>query len=609
MAYQYGSIDLGIKNPYRIEGAIRAIQGLIVTGLGVSALLQVRNLTLDGGKADAVVALMLGVGLLVYGLQSIGRGMMQMLRFFVGRGVPTSLADNKAKSEAHMIGTEHVRYTDQTLAQMVQGRKIVTDVEPGDDSLSRLILTLAEAVLYLPVVYHNLALQVARALAQSLEVGVLFGFAWFLGFTGLVPVMTGAVLDWTCVALTLYLIGLWWKAGTINSSLFNRSVEIGWRWMIKTLVWTAAIYGALVWASLNRILLPPVPPSVWLLLGGFVLLGAVTMGLLIMQIRARAKATTPETEVSEYRGNWQESIHPQEMFINFESIVMANRRYKEAPNRVYRGLDAKLREEGSASKGHFEGETIQETQPVCRNNLASSGFQWARIVASAIGHGLIVLAAALLYSALGILTSSGGKLLADSAWTVGQLLLFWLVLQVFGGTITRHAHLFWGELQFDSLLVYFQCRGTYSESKLTTGKSVYDSTQSENVVVRSSLTPWVVATRLATSWFANSGSGALAYPRYVLEMHKADTDLNAILTELKQFMGSRAAVAALDTERDVAAVAQFAEINRQTHMGAPLPRPQEVGISTRQLNQEIAQKPPLDDSPARVEGPAIERSE
>ena len=147
MAYQHGSLDLGIPNPFKVEGAIRGLQGLVVAGLGASALLQVKSLTGDGGKAAAVVALVLGLGLLASGLTSLGRGLLYMLRFFVGRGVPTSLASNDAKSEAHMKGKEYVKYHHQTLAQMLQGRKILTEVDPGANPLSRWICTLAESVL------------------------------------------------------------------------------------------------------------------------------------------------------------------------------------------------------------------------------------------------------------------------------------------------------------------------------------------------------------------------------------------------------------------------------------------------------------------------------
>lgn len=607
MAFQYGSIDLGIPNPFKVEGAIRTLQGLLVAGLGASALFEVKDLTIVGGKAEAVLTLLIGVVLLFYGLISLSLGLLHMLRFFVGRGVPTSLARNRAKSEAHTGGDESVAYLDQSLAQMLEGRKILTEVDPGSNPLSRWVCTLAESLLYLPVVYHDMAVNVARTLAQSLEVAVLFALAWFLGYTGLVPMMTGDVLGWTGVLMSLYLANLWRKAGIILMRQPGRPIDIGWKWALQTPLLTMLLYGGLSWASIDSIELPPVPSTVWVLLLGFALLGIVTMGLIIAQIRARAYLTVPRTEVSEYRTNWQESIRPPEVFIHFESIVMANRRYKEAPNRVYRAFDSSLLEQGSTSKGSFDGETIQETQPVCRAAESHPSFRRVRIVASAVGHGLIVLAAALVYSGLGIVSSVNGGSVAASLSMGAPLLLAGLIVGTFGRTITRHALWFWSEVQFESLLIYFQCRGTYTESKLTTGKSVYDSTQSDNLVYRSSLTPWVVATRLVSSWFAKSGSAAATVPRYMLEMHKADADLNAIIAELKQFMTGRARVVGLDTEKDLAAVAQIAEINRQTSAGYPLTNPNQVGASLPERTQQGNQEPPLAaGSPTSLETPLIE---
>ncbi len=594
MAFEYGSIDLGIRNPFKVEGMIRAIQGLIVVGLGASALFQVKHLTLVGGTVVALPALAVGAVLIFIGGYFLGGGLLNMLRFFVGRGVPTSLADNGAKSEAHM--REHVKYDGQKLAQMLQGRKILIEIDPGANPLSRLVCTLAESVLYLPEKYYNTAMIVAQALVQSLAVAVLFAFAGFLGYTGLVPVMSGPVLGWTGVVMVLYLLRLWLKARIIPP----RIVEIGWKWAVWPLGLTGVTYAGLLWASFNSVSLSPVPPTVWVMLGGIALLGVVTMGLVIAQIRARAQMTTPETEVSEYRTNWQESIHPAEVFINFESIVMANRRYKEMPNRVYRAFDPSLLEQGSA-KGGFDGETIQETQPVCRMVEAHPAYQWIRIGASAVGHGLIVLAAVLVYAGLGIVSTASGRLAGASYWA--ELLPFFaggFILYAFGRTITEHARWFWSEVQFESLLIYFQCRGTYTESRLTTGKSVYDSTQSDNLVYRSSLTPWVVATRVVTSWFASSAKGI--EPRYVLEMHKADADLNAIMAELKQFITARAGLTALETERDVAAVAQIAEINRQTRIATAASIPQPVATSPLEHTQG---SPLAVGSPASLERPQI----
>ena len=38
MAFDYGSIDLGLKNPFKLEGKVKAVRGLIEAVVGVSLL-------------------------------------------------------------------------------------------------------------------------------------------------------------------------------------------------------------------------------------------------------------------------------------------------------------------------------------------------------------------------------------------------------------------------------------------------------------------------------------------------------------------------------------------------------------------------------------------
>ena len=48
MSFDYGSQDLGIKNPFRIEGVIIAVRGLIVALAGFYALFLVAGLVKQG---------------------------------------------------------------------------------------------------------------------------------------------------------------------------------------------------------------------------------------------------------------------------------------------------------------------------------------------------------------------------------------------------------------------------------------------------------------------------------------------------------------------------------------------------------------------------------
>ncbi|MFP3534631.1 hypothetical protein SB763_35360, partial [Burkholderia sp. SIMBA_042] len=50
------------------------------------------------------------------------------------------------------------------------------------------------------------------------------------------------------------------------------------------------------------------------------ILAALSCGLVFVMIKARLNEVTPSAEVSELRENWQESVHPDEIFINLDNL-------------------------------------------------------------------------------------------------------------------------------------------------------------------------------------------------------------------------------------------------------------------------------------------------
>lgn len=588
MAYEYGSIDLGIRNPFKVEGAIRAIAGLPVVAMGLISILSVQSLVAGGNKLQAWVTLAVAIVLLVWGLGAIGRGLFQLMRFFAGRGVPTSLAKNYSKSESH-VNEPGVAYSEQMLEQMLQGRKNLTFTEPNG-WFSRALHTILPRLLFLPYAYRNLVLRMAQGLVQTFMGFLCYGLAWFSGSTGLTDIATTPVLDWLAIVLSFYLIIVWWgKRQPLSPALQKTNIVVGVGGIVLWLV--AAILLPMALSYIHNSV-SPLPPVVFssakyiFMVTGFAL---VTVVLVMALVRLRLGNVEPKSEVSEMRDTWQEPLHPQELFINFENIVMANRRYREVPNRVYRELDANLVEEGSDDKGRFSGELIQETQPVYREITSSPLFKYLKVGATVVGHGLKVLAAVWLYLAIDDLSTifnSGTSSTLASLLESGGSLLTMLVIWMFGSAIAHIAHTFWAEMQFESLLVYFQCQGTYAETKLATGTSIYDSTRSENTVVRSSLTPWLLTTRVVSSCFTESGARNLEFPRFILEMHRNDEVRDAIVGEVKEFMRERETIASLNNERDLEAAAQIYQINQQSRNGPDSTH----AIAATQLDLERAQE-------------------
>jgi len=94
--------------------------------------------------------------------------------------------------------------------------------------------------------------------------------------------------------------------------------------------------------------------------------------------------------------NWQENVHPKDIFISFDR-EMAKLRYKEMPNRIYCEMKPELIMEGSMDKGSFTGDTIQETQPIYEEVKYPAIYSIMRLATSAFGHLLICLSALLLF--------------------------------------------------------------------------------------------------------------------------------------------------------------------------------------------------------------------
>jgi len=563
MAYEYGSTNLGIRNPFRIEGTIRAIRGCALVLIGVYSMFLVRSFAESGEHVSGWFYFILGLAVLLHGLTVASYGIMQVTRFFVGRGVPTSLAKNMAKSEAH-LDEPNVVYSPQNLEHMLQGRKNISISEPVG-WFARLTHSVFPKLIFLPYVYRNIAQQSGQSLAQCLFGVLCFSLAWFSGASGLTTLHETAVLDWLAFGLVFYFLAVWTKGnGPLSRDLQREPDAIG---LPTIAIWLSiSILLPFLLYAVNQyvVTLQPLTLPVGQYLFVVVILGCLTVTGTFVLLWQRAKLVNPRTEVAELRDNWQESIHPQEIFINFENIVMANRRYKEVPNRVYREYDARLSEEGSDDKGQFFGETIQETQPVYTPLKHSKIFLHTRLALTIVGHFALFWAIASLYQnaeqMMGILQDDGIALI-DKLSQMFSACLFAAIIWIFGATMSKIAHGFWAEMCFESLMVFFQCQGTFTESRVSTGTSIYDSLRSENVLVRSSMTPWLLVSRFMTSCIAQSGSENLEQPRYILEFHSAEEQLNQIVTEIHGFLDNRETIASVKNRKDLTSSAEIAQVN------------------------------------------------
>ncbi|MCJ8169459.1 hypothetical protein [Atopomonas sediminilitoris] len=552
MAYDFGSQTLGIRNPFRVEGALIALRGGLTLALGLYCLLQVAQLVDGRREVEGWLHAGVGLGLLIWGLIATGNGLLKVFRFYVGRNVPASLAKNQADSDAK----HHLSYTASELQSMLMGRKNTTFQEP-QSLFARLVHTLIPRLLFLPPAYRGLAENLLFGLSMTLFMLMTFALAWFAGATGLARLEGTPVMAWLGCLLALYLFKLWFSMRDPLRHFSRGGLDIGLS-RIGIIIFLAILLPvALVYVHhhVQRIPALPVNPTPLLLMTLTMALLTCALGLFLLV--QRLSTVNPSTEVSEHRDNWQRNLVPRELFIRLETHILANRRHQEIPNRLYQKFSPEMIEEGGRDKGSFKGRTLVETQPVVQEMKHSAAFRAIRLVSCVIGQLLLAAGAIWLVSILGTL--------AKVTYQPQNLmsLSYPILLFLFGLLIGRMSNLFWAELQFRSLLLDLSIEGTYTESKLSTGQSIYDSTRSENIVVRSTITPWFLLSELLTSTFARSGNMNLEQPRHVLSFEKSNETLTAVLDEIEDFFKTREAIAGIN-EVDLKSASQIYQMNEQT---------------------------------------------
>jgi len=596
MAFDYGSIDLGLRNPFKLEGTVTAIRGAIQTLLGIYLLF----LAATSVKQDAVrgwTLMIFGAALLAVGIRASASGIYATLRYFVGRNHPTSLAANYSKSQSSSAGEERkfVAYNDAQLEEMLMGRKNMTFTEPVG-MLARLLHSIFRNLLFMPYPVRNLAQRLFGAWVESLTMLLAYAFTAFVSLAGFAGEIGEKAFPIYSVLLMLYLLRVWHRASRPLSRNAERVVQTKGEISLPKIITLSIMLPVIVGLALSGLIsntglsvakleawqnaLPSLSPG-WVIVG-MLLLAAIATALNVLLLKARLKHCDPKVEVSELRENWQESVHPNEIFINLDNLVMANRRYKEVPNRVYRELDPQLKEQVNG-KGDFHGEMIQEVQPRVREMDLGPLFAKVRAAALILGNVFLLIAtlftltlafdavdyfklagAADFKSVFADLQSDNAQALLVGAMTLLKLFIWAMVFRIFGRLLANSAHLFFAEIQFESLLVYFKCEGTFTESKISTGTGIHDSTRSENILVRSSITPWVIVSRVVSTTFAGTGMQNLEHPRHILEMHKADDELAAIKNDVVNFLKDRESIAAITSERDLGNASQIHQLNQQT---------------------------------------------
>lgn len=554
MSYQYGSDVPEIKNPLKQEGLIYLISGSLILVIGIISFLSLKGDILGDGLSAGWSNLLVCILLLIGGMTYITKGLFKIFRFYVGRGVPSSLCRNMTQSEKHESEPDDVSYQAGHLNQMIMKKKNITFREPIT-LFDRMAYSLFPKFIFLPYAMRNYLHILVTNTGYSLIALLIYFMAITSGSMGLTQLNENNFSNWMGIGLCIYLFALWLlnppSVGNSNKSFLNLGKRSSVFWVIAFLVFVPTIVEILLRYGIE---IPEAPfnPTVHIVILFILIPIILTVSLLISKIRS--EHNDPLTEISEFREHWQENVRPKNFFRSLD-MVLNNLRFKDFPNRIYRELSPDLNMEGSMDKGSFKGDTIQETQPKADQDIHTDFYKICRLFISALGHIFVILAALLLFQ-------MNQKLSGQLSFSeIFSSLYFPGLLWIFGIAAISAAHLHWGELKFNSYLIQFQGDGTFTESKISAGMAITDPVPSENTDVRTSFSPWLHVTQIMTSTQVKKGPGNLSGPRYIMSMHKADPMLIHLVKEIKLILENKETIGKSVSKKDIESIQTLFEFN------------------------------------------------
>lgn len=597
MSYEFGSDGLGIKNPFRLEGFLKILRGVLTLTVGLIVLLSAPEMSkinqYTGWATIAISFLILSSGIF-----ALSKGLMQVVRFYVGRNAPTSLAYDYSDTSRER---EECLYSSDNIEQMLMNRTNTTFEEPKG-IVELLLHTFFPKLIFAAVPIRNIVQKVSFGVVQSSIAIISLLLTYIVLSTNILPIDSAPVLKLYSMFIVLYLLKVWLVAGKkIEKSSITNVKAITSFDIVKTVVLSVSFPITI------SLLLNYFPPQLTngineifalseenlrqynniesfvagivseinftLILSLVVLMSVVISIYTLIMLAFNSNVEYPKTETSESRETWELNVHPKEIFINLDQVVMANRRYKNIPNRSYIQFNPQLNEQASG-KGSYRGKFLQETQPVVVDQNIKSGHKLFRLLGTISSQLLLLLSTAFIYilykNMPDIITGFTNieRLTNHSAFELGSMIvqqidyiLICLTLFSFGRLLSNHSHIYWAEVKFKSKLFFLNCEGTYTESRLTVGKGVYDSAQSENIIVKTANTSICIATEIVTTTFAGVGSNNLEMPRYIIDMQSASIDMNSIISELKENLQSRSKITTFDNHADMESVNTFNQIN------------------------------------------------
>jgi hypothetical protein len=535
VSYEYSAASgrLEVGNPYKVENLALFAAGAAALLVGIALLVLYRTAL---GSPDAVGIKAVAVGLLSLGLgvAVLGAALAQ-LRYFFGRGRPHNLY-----SPEETLAAKRAQWLKDNLRQNSLAYR-----EP-QGAIDGLVHHVFDTLIFAPE-------QIRRA-AEAQCSNLLLTGAILLGMLGAMLFYSDpSVRSWIAVMFLLVLTKKLVKPFAKQQNTYAKA---------PTSIWLVVLIVAL--PILGPPLLAQLAPSLpdisrfqvarTLLISLVILLVAQALFFLALMQQLRAR---PHINMACEQRSLSMNGNPAKVFEELERTLQT--RWTETiPNRRY---DIKKPPEVLAGQsGSFEGTILEETQPVPnaagpQTVVEQATAEPTRPIAALTALALVTFVAAL------IMAIRFAVMPLDTA-SLGATAFLTVVLLLVAQYCRSSAHLLWGRVDFQSLLLWIEIGGSFEEAQLNIGNQFSTAMSSSKKIINvESMTMRVWAAELDSVILTKDGYRDLVGMRGRPDMAQFYAD------HLENFARNISSVIAPASTADADRITRISQVQQQ--LGAP----------------------------------------
>lgn len=535
MAYEYNSQDQRFEfpNPYKIENIFKVIGAAIFMLAGVWLLFSAKG-AFSISILAAVVPLAIGIFMFSYGGLLLAKGLSN-LKFYFGRNQPVGLSQELSGQD---VGTTNGA---QDIKDILR-QSALTYQEPRG-SVNGILYTIFPNLIFSPLFIRNAA-----------EIQFQNAIVFIITLCSALIAQIGASdnsAEWLGIFYNIItLIVLLRPMANPNSGSQNIGIS-----KVVVLVLVAILGPVLIPFLTQNAIAPSWLPSMGKAI--FTLVAAlIAIGIFFLAVLAQMVKEPPQASAGMVQDSLSMNGQPMQLFDELERHLQ-NQWVSSIPNRIYSRLLPSL--ETHKVRGTFEGEVLEETQPVPANTLKDMtlascfkehNYRWLAILNT---FGLICFLASVVLLSIFAHSIYNGHFVDITYFSFG---FFGISMWILGKFCFDHGNYLWSRFDFVSDLIWVEARGNYQLSQMNFGRYLDDTVKTQKEIIN-------IETMTLRVWYAEICTTTFGkyQERSILSMVSRKDAASQLKEHLISFAKNQSIIVTPTSQGDLNRIASMNHVN------------------------------------------------